>query len=256
MRLLITILTLSIGTNCFAFSHFDILRDTFQQGFTLKEFEVKLSSKFQDFKLRRQNNIIARKLDFGFSQQVYDVQINYNGNYLKFFQFFLVINSNDSIILGTLQELDYYGKTKKSENYIENDSQIASYLAKHKINYNTNLSKKELITQLTELIIYGFGCSDGGGYNPPKAKEMISYLKKKNYNRLSGWLRQISPELQAYAVHGLLQLHKKGVQIKQSDKDLIEQLKQRNSDIYHCSGCLYGLSTTIAYKVQSLAKCR
>lgn len=232
------------GTNCFASSHFDILKDTFSTFVTLTQFKSKLETKFNDFRLSRKNERLSRPLDFGFSQTVFEIEISYDKSYVKEFRVFLV-TSNDSIVLGNIQELDYYDKVKKSENYITVNQKITNYLNQHKEKYGLELSLKDFFRQLTELIIYGFGCSEGGEYYPPEAKQMKDFVNTQNYDKLARWLRQISPELQAYAVDGLFQLASKGIATKQVDKELIQYLKKRNSDVYHCSGCIYGITTTI-----------
>ncbi len=244
MRNLIFILTFLTGANCFASSHFDILKDTFSTFATLTQFKSKLEIKFNDFRLSRKNVRLLRPLDFGFSQTVFEIEISYDKSSFKEFKVFLV-SSYDSIILGTIQELDYYKKIKKSENFLASDRHIDNYLKEHKAKYGLQLSSKDFISQLTELIIYGFGCSEAGEYYPPEAKQMIAFVKNQSYDNLAKWLRQISPELQAYAIDGLLQLEKKGFKTKQEDKIIIQYLKKRNSDIYYCSGCFYGITTTI-----------
>lgn len=187
---------------------------------------------------------MARPLDFGFKQHVFELELNYGQSYYEEYVVYLV-SKNDTIILGSLQELNYHHKVKRYNKFINNSELIGKYLKKHEATYGNKLNHKDFITQLTELIIYGFGCSDGGGFYPKEAKSMLAFVENKNTKNLTSWLRQISPELQAYAIDGLYQLQKRGIEISNANNQLVQHIKSRNTEIYHCSGCLYGLTTTI-----------
>lgn len=245
MKLLILTLFIFPLSICCASSQFEVLKDSFSVCLTLTEFEAKLEDNFNDFKISRANDRLTRNLDFGFSQIVYEIQTSYKVNAVKYFRVFLIITKEDSIVLGNLQELDYVDNIDKAENYIILRKEINNYLTQHKIKYGLALSETEFIKQLTELLIYGFGCSEGGVYFPPEAIKMLDYVENNNYKKLAEWLRQINPELQAYAIDGLTLLEKKGMLTEGNEKELILNLVKRNSKIYHCSGCIYGISTTL-----------
>jgi len=74
---------------------------------------------------------------------------------------------------------------------------------------------------------------------------MQSLVKNQKYTQLAGQLRQISPELQAYALTGLLELKNQGVPLQEKELVIIDRLEKRDAPIYHCAGCIYGLTTTV-----------
>jgi hypothetical protein len=66
-------------------------------------------------------------------------------------------------------------------------------------------------------------------------------------------LKEISPEFQAYAICGLLTLEQKKGTIQPTEQSVIAHLAKRNSVIYHCAGCLYGLTITMQEIIRQTA---
>jgi hypothetical protein len=180
-----------------------------------------------------------------FNEKIYGKDTNDYNIYLTRFAIYVTLNLEDSIILGVIQKIIHREECERTDIFCLNTYQIVHYLNQHEILYKTKKGRIEFINQLTGLVIYGFSCSWGGMYNPPEAIKMIDYVRSKNYKELSNWLNGINPELQAYAIEGLMMLKKKGIIIKSNDEFIIQHLIKRNSRINHCSGCSYGFTITI-----------
>ena len=240
MRLLFTILFIFVGTYCIAYSDpYNILKKSVTNCRTQKQLNERLKHKFKDFSLEEVSPV-QRKLDFGFSQTRYWLEVSGRPEMYKIF--IVTSSSSDSIVLGTIEEMQ---GDERLENYIEINWGINNYLSQHKAYYGYDLTKDEFKNQLSKRLIYGFNCSEDGDYNPPEAIQTLNSINNNNYDTLAIQLRQISPELQAYGVYGLLKLKEKGNEIKPKDLELIEYLRKRNTKINSCVGCLTGYMVTL-----------
>ena len=91
---------------------------------------------------------------------------------------------------------------------------------------------------LAEYVV-GFGCGYSGSYISDESSKMLKYVKRKDINSLNQWLTAFSPELQTLGAIGLLQLG----EINETQRQIIERLKTRNSTISNCMGCIYSYDT-------------
>jgi hypothetical protein len=252
MKNLLILTLLFMSTKCAGSPHFDTLNIALKTCKTKADLIKKCSSKLGDFNIKFREDKFKRDLDFNFRHSVYEIEINYKVKlkdkydyhvFLNTFALYLVLNEEDSIVLGVIQELRGYEKIEKTDIFCLNTYQIDNYLNQHEAFYKVKKSKVEFINQLTRLIIYGFGCGNSSSFYPPEAKKMIHYVRKKGYKKLSNWLKEINPELQAYAIEGILILANKGIKIKENDELIIQHLIKRNSTINNCSGCEFGTTT-------------
>jgi len=144
--LLIILTFLAIKTYGFT-AHFDSLRTTFQTCTTFSEFTKSLDKRYSSFTIGGKNERLTRQLDFDFKQIVFEIEVNYGQSYYEEYRVFLV-TKNDSIVLGTLQELNYYQKVKRSTHFQVLDSALQQYLHQHASVYGKKLSQKDFIQQL------------------------------------------------------------------------------------------------------------
>ncbi|MCX6317688.1 MAG: hypothetical protein NTW29_10375 [Bacteroidetes bacterium] len=87
-------------------------------------------------------------------------------------------------------------------------------------------------------IIYGRSCGFAG--MPPSQRETIDTLvKKRDQATLLKWLRSANTEKQFYAVDGLYQLKKAGIQLTEKDLQLIRFVLNKKGFIQVCSGCIF-----------------
>ena len=245
MRLLFFIILIFVGIQVSVAFHFGTLKDTFSKSHTLSDIESCLRKPFKSFTIGSSHYSINRPLDFGYKQLILEFEIEYGSSYVQNFRICLLIDSKDSIVLGVLQTLMDSEKPLRSKTFRFNKQKSKIYKSLHEDLYQINFSKGEFKKQITKIRVYGFGCGSIGNYYPPEALKMLKYVHESHYRKLSHLLRQINPELQAYGVLGLMKLKKKGIIISQEDIKIIEHLKKRNTEVYYCSGCLFGLSTTI-----------
>jgi len=75
---------------------------------------------------------------------------------------------------------------------------------------------------------------------------MLKLVKRKNRKELNKYLTSFSPELQTLGTIGLLKIGK----ITAEEKHFIDHLKNRNSVIFSCSGCLYGIGETFNERIE------
>jgi len=153
----------------------------------------------------------------------------------------ILITRNDTIIFGRLHLLNYDDKIMLRRDFKKNKSAISSYTKQHRQLYKLKVTSREFRKDLSKQIIFGFGCSHSGNYYPPEAKKMMKYVLTKNQVRLSKWAKRINPELQAYGASGLLRLENSGNKLSDQELKIINHLKERNTKIHSCSGCIYGL---------------
>ena len=248
-KLFLCLFVIFIETSCFATSNFDILKSNFEKCVTKKDFLKCLDIKYDSFEIINKYPILSRNIDFGYYHTAYKLQIGFDFQPGRFFcetfRIYLVTDSTDRIIFGMIQKLEGNQiEVAKSEIFRSNDIQIVNYLKSHKSFYKSLKTKEDFIKQFTELEIYGVACGIGG-VAPSRAKQMKEFIQNENSEKLSSWLRELNPELQAYAIKGLLTLKRAGIHIKQDDLNIIEYLSVRNSNVYNCRGCSIGSTTTI-----------
>lgn len=225
-----------VASSTYANDFFKVLNNSFSEASTMAEFEAKLNQSYEGFRIADKYKIIdGRNLDFRFKQSVYSIQIQFEKSRIQSFDIYLVTRE-DSIVMGKLKK-----QHSKQKSYFSIDeNEIKNYVELHNSKYDANLSINDFKSQLSELLVYTLGCGiDGKDYSKEHQKMMKS-VKNKNYNKLSEWLRQISPEIQAYAIEGLYRLQKSGIKIKPSELELIDSIKNRLPFVYGCWGCTTG----------------
>lgn len=101
-------------------------------------------------------------------------------------------------------------------------------------------------------VLYGSHCGFGG--QDPVYREQLNYfIQNKAKKDLQNWLVSATPELQLYAIDGILTLSKKGVRFKDETYALIEVIANKEGNVNTCSGCTHW-KTTIKSEVEILLK--
>lgn len=245
--ILIVVAVLS-ATTLKANTRFDTLRTTFSTCHTQVEFDGALNRTFTEFEIKFRGEMFSRQLDFGYKQAAYQLILFYGNSSVEEYRVYLILDSANAIALGTLQRLDVidHDRIIESDQFKPNPKWLEEYTSQHRVLYDSQIDQQDIFQQLTELIVFGFGCGFGGGYDPPIAQKMKDHVDAVDIKSLSSWLRQASPELQAYGATGLLQLQSKGITIPADDVAFIDHLKQRDTPVHSCSGCIVGMMTPLS----------
>lgn len=215
---------------------FNQLDSAFKKTTTVNELETYFSKLKADTTLTSVRKEINRSIDFNYKQTIYSLQ----WEYLQY-EIYLV-ERNDTIVFGKLQELDYFKEDKiiNSDLYTAQTKMLHNYLLQYFSYYKIKVSDKNFIEQMTTKEVFGFGCGlHRTGYSEA-AKKSMKYVNTKNYEGLSNMLVSIVPEIKAYGARGLIQLEKNGLPIKGKEKIIIAHYKQMNFEVYSCYGCLSG----------------
>ncbi|AZQ44193.1 hypothetical protein [Nonlabens ponticola] len=203
--------------------------------------------KLIDFKTIREVNpkysfggfLYARDIDYGLTESVYEVNINYPDNkQIKNKSYNVHTFKKNNIIVGLIS-FDTY--RKDTEFYFE-ETTFDEYLSNHNVFYQTNLKKEDFISQVLSYHIYGYFC----GYAPISYKipryNDFKFDKKRNAKKFREWLKSFNPELQTYGVDALEYLDENtSFELSKLDEILIKHIKKRNSILSTCSGCEIGI---------------
>lgn len=147
-----------------------------------------------------------------------------------------IIHRNDSIIIGNVSEQTFENNRKIKSNlfFKENDKIVRDYINKHNIFYGSNQTDKDFYDTLMFEHRIGFSCGETGKEITPISKKTLRYIKNKNFKKLNDLLFSMNPEFQSLGAFGLLKLNK----LNNDQLKIIEHLKERNSTLFSCSGCL------------------
>lgn len=108
--------------------------------------------------------------------------------------------------------------------------------------YQSKLTITDFVNQSLEDHIYGYVCGFAPiSYDVPRYNDLL-FNKEKNISEFRNWIKSFNIELQTYGVEALQYLqNKKGIKLSELDKKLILNIKNRNSILNTCSGCLIGI---------------
>ncbi|WP_417887976.1 hypothetical protein [Zunongwangia sp.] len=243
MRILITILsfifiqTLTAQNNVAELKSF---LETLEKTDSIKQ-KIK-EAHFQNLEILDLYIELERKIDFGYMQyrilvmpiSGWDLKLNF-------------ISKDGIIKYGLISEYKYNEeKHLNIKNFSRSPDILRQYTSKHNKYYDTNLDQPDFIEQLLKEYVVGFGCGFSGKQISKESKKSIRYAKKRNFKKLNELLTSFSPELQTLGVIGILKIGK----ITDLQKKIIQHLKKRNSVIYSCSGCLYGIGETFNKRIK------
>ena len=193
--------------------------------------------KFESLSIITTFDELKRKIDFGYEHHRILI-MSWNGE-LKL----NIISRDQKIKIVWLSEFNSSKEMHSNILTIVKDSIfLENYISKHNKFYQTKLTHSDFKNQTLEEIVVGFGCGEVGLDIPKESQRTLRLAKKRNRKELNKYLTSFSLELQTLGAIGLLKIGK----LSNEQKLIIEHLKKRNSVIYSCSGCLYGIGETFS----------
>lgn len=197
---------------------------------------------FKTFEILQVLVELERKIDFEYKHHRISIA-HMSGWDIKLNLF----SKNGVIVFGWISEYNLSDHIHSDIRTLKNSTEfLESYISLHNEYYKTELSKKDFKEQfLTEYVI-GFGCGLSGEQISRESQKALKYAKNRNKRKLNNYLTSFSPELQTLGTIGLLKIGK----ISSEQYRLIRHLKDRNSTIFSCSGCLYGIGETYNNRIE------
>jgi hypothetical protein len=200
---------------------------------SLTELKVKLDSMKMTFKDKRNNYVdyfLNRSIDFDYNHnrirvffELYEYQID-------------LITKNDSIYLKSLKT-EYF---KKFTFKTLNENKLKTYINLRNQFYNSKKNTKDLIKEISQNETYAMYCGDGLPITEEGIK-LTKIVKVKNINALENILSNFNCENQSFAVLGFNMLIEKEIEISKEILKKIEHIKNRNSELQVCKGCITGI---------------
>ncbi|MFN7118548.1 MAG: hypothetical protein ACK4TA_17250 [Saprospiraceae bacterium] len=128
---------------------------------------------------------------------------------------------------------------EKKSKLIINKFEIKRYLEFFNKQFKTSKSEEDFKKEIDSIWIFSNACGFSG--EPTKEwKQIENYIKKGELYKIRQFLYSLDVEAQAYGIIGMIELQKKNVKITDKDIQVINYLKNRNSNVYTCMGCIYG----------------
>ena len=185
---------------------------------------------------------LERKIDFGYKHHRYHVMPAL-GEDLK-----LNFISKDGLIVhGWISEYDSNKKRHlELETFRDSPNFTEQYVSRHNEFYRSNLNFADFEEQLQKEYVVGFGCGSTGQEISKESKAILKYVKGENSTKLNAFLASFSPELQTLGAIGLLRIGNPN----EEQTRIIQHLMQRNSVIFSCMGCLYGVGETFNERIK------
>lgn len=117
----------------------------------------------------------------------------------------------------------------------KDEKALAALKISFKSIFHTELNEDELF--ITDFV-YGDHCGIAG-VSPQGRKQVEIFVAKKNKNELLKWLQSTNTEKQVYAVDGLYQLKKLGIEMTGEELKTIRFIINKSGTMYVCSGCFH-----------------
>ncbi|MGJ8684847.1 MAG: hypothetical protein ACSHWW_09490 [Nonlabens sp.] len=232
MRITLTFLFIIIINAANAQLKFEELKQKISTYETVQEFDSLITSKY----MKDMNALLVyyefkRPVDSGYQQNRITID-----DYIKI----NFISKNGKLMFGWISKFDSNNKKiKHTEEIKPAENKIKAYIKIHNSLYNSELTEKDLKTQILAEYVVGFGCGYSGNYISEESSKMMKYVKRKDISNLHDWLTAFSPELQTLGAIGLMQLG----EINETQSQIIKGLKTRNTTISNCMGCTYSNDT-------------
>jgi hypothetical protein len=185
---------------------------------------------FKDKKNNYVDNLINRDIDFSYNHNrirvvfdLYEYQID-------------LITKKDTIYLKSLKT-EYINRFTYR---YKNTNELTVYVNSRNQLYNSRKKIKDLTKEISSNVTYAITCGEELSYTD-EALEIIKLVKKENIKSLKEMLASFSCEEQSYAVMGFSMLSQNKIDIPNEILSIIEHIKERNSELQICSGCIVGL---------------
>jgi len=242
MRIALIILTLFIFQSIKGQNNLADLRNHIEKTENVSKLSKLKTVTFDSLSILTTFNELERQIDFGFEHHRILV-MPYSGWELKL----NLISKNGKIQIAWISEFD--SNKEKHMNTLtitKNSDFLKEYVKNHNKFYKNELTESDFEKQILNEYVVGFGCSINGLDIPKESKRMLKFVKRKSREKLNKYLTSFSPELQTLGTIGLLKIGK----ITAEQNRLIEHLKNRNSVIFSCSGCSYGIEETFNERIE------
>lgn len=200
---------------------------------SLTELKVKLDSMKMTFNDKRNNyvdNFLNRSIDFDFNHNrirvffdLYEYQID-------------LITKNDSIYLKSLKT-EYF---KKYTYQAFNKNKLKTYVSLRNQFYNSKKKTKDLIKEISQNQNYAMYCGDGLPITEEGIK-LTKIVKAENISALENMLSNFNCENQSFAILGFNMLIENKIEIPKEILKKIKHIKNRNSELQVCKGCITGI---------------
>jgi hypothetical protein len=213
--------------------NFTKIKNSISSENNLKNTRHKLDSLQFTFKDRKNNYVdyfLNRAIDFDFNHNRIRVRFD-----LWEYQIDLV-TKNDSIIFKSIKT-EYY---KKHSFLSINEKVLKEYLKKRNGFYKSTKSIKDLQIEISLDETFAMFCGDGMP-NTPEGIRIKNLVEDEDVDSLQKMLADFNCERQAFGVEGFRLLSINNVEIPEECKKWIEHIKQRNSELQICSGCITGI---------------
>lgn len=197
---------------------------------------------YNDLDILEVYTVLNRKIDFDYNQHRLEI-LHTSGWHLQLD----FISKNGEIELGWISQYDITNdKYLRTEPFRLNEETVLNYIDRHNEFYGTNYTTNDFKKQLLGRYVVGFGCGFSGDEISEEAKRSLRWSKNRRIKKLEGYLKSINPELQTLGAIGILKIGK----VNEQNQKIIDHLKERNSIVYSCSGCLYGVETTFKESIE------
>jgi hypothetical protein len=213
--------------------NFTKIKNTISSENNLKNIRHKLDSLQFTFKDRKNNYVdyfLNRAIDFDFNHDRIRVRFD-----LWEYQIDLV-TKNDSIFFKSIKT-EYY---KKHSFLSINEKVLKEYLKKRNGFYKSTKSIKDLQKEISLDETFAMYCGDGMPITE-EGHKIKNLVADEDIESLQKMLADFNCERQAFGVEGFRLLSKRKVEIPEDCKKWIEHIKQRNSELQICSGCITGI---------------
>tara|TARA_R110002096_G_scaffold435605_1_gene661754 strand:+ start:50 stop:787 length:738 start_codon:yes stop_codon:yes gene_type:complete len=242
MRFTIIILTLILVQPIIGQNNLLELKSHVEKFDYVEQFASIKTAEFKTLDVLTTFDELEREIDFGYKHHRilvmpnpgWDIKLNF-------------ISKNGLIIIGWISEYPLNKEKHINLSTFKNNSEfLKSYVTKHNAFYKTDNTEKDFKEQILTEFVVGFGCGEVGLDIPSDSKKMLRLAKKRKRKTLTKYLTSFSPELQTLGAIGLLKIGK----LSSEQKRIIEHLKNKNSVIFSCSGCLYGIGETFSERIE------
>ena len=175
-------------------------------------------------------NYFNRDIDFGFKHRSITINLNFAAFRVE------LLCRHDTIFLSSITSIDY--NRVSYDNY--DKEVVGKFLNQRNKFYSSSKTYRQLINEISFFEEYAFYCGEGMT-KTQKGKYIDQLVDEENIVTLNDMLKSFSCETQAYGVAGLEMLLQRDYQLPHDTEKLINHIRQRNSDLVICSGCLSGL---------------
>lgn len=184
---------------------------------------------YTDFEGNKISYTVKREIGYEFQQERFGFITEEYGEYFHI----SLVKHNDKLVFCQLSQ------GRKDRGIIFDEVEIEKYTNYFNEKFNTTKTAKDFKKEIDSIWMFSSGCGFSG--EPTKEwKKIQSYIDDQKVDKVRAFLHSLNVELQAYGLIGMLELKKKGLQLSEKDMEVITYLREINSGVYTCMGCILG----------------